>query len=130
MNILKEYLKYDEAVDTCLVWINVVKKSRFKIGDKAGSLSKGKRLDYSEVTVCGVKYQISHVVLYLHGIVVEDGFEVDHINGDRLDNKISNLRIVTHKTNMQNRKSHAQTKQVSLESSLMLKVIGITQLLF
>lgn len=30
------------------------------------------------------------------------GFEIDHINGDRSDNRLNNLRIVTHKENMNN----------------------------
>lgn len=37
---------------------------------------------------------------------LERGREVDHINGDTLDNRRANLRAVTHAQNMQNRKLH------------------------
>jgi len=41
----------------------------------------------------------------LHSLLIgspRDGLEIDHINRDKLDNRRSNLRIVTHKGNMEN----------------------------
>jgi hypothetical protein len=39
----------------------------------------------------------------LLGLRPRDGYEVDHVNGDGLDNRRENLRRVTHAQNQQNR---------------------------
>src|SRR5213592_797683 len=47
--------------------------------------------------------------LYLHHFIlgpIPKGREVDHINGDRLDNRRSNLRIASHHINQVNRHRH------------------------
>lgn len=45
-------------------------------------------------------------ILRLHRLVLEakEGEVVDHLNGNKLDNRLNNLRICTHKENTQNRK--------------------------
>ncbi|MBB6677499.1 HNH endonuclease [Cohnella lubricantis] len=49
--------------------------------------------------------------MHMHREVLNapDGFEVDHINGNTLDNRKSNLRIVTHQRNMHNVSSHGDS---------------------
>jgi len=44
-------------------------------------------------------------VLYMHRLIVGEtprGFDVDHINGNGLDNRRSNLRVVSHSENLAN----------------------------
>lgn len=46
------------------------------------------------------------IVIYMHRLIlnVQKGMEVDHINYNPLDNRRSNIRIVTRSQNMMNRK--------------------------
>jgi hypothetical protein len=53
-------------------------------------------------------------MIYYHNIIwilstgkdIPQGLEIDHINGNKIDNRIENLRLVTHRVNGQNRKEH------------------------
>lgn len=43
---------------------------------------------------------------YIYGKFPDNNYQIDHINGDRLDNRICNLRAVTARENNQNRNIH------------------------
>lgn len=79
------------------------KKWRLSSGGYAIASQKKTRPD-------GSKYKST---LYMHAFInkTPDGFETDHINGNRLDNRKENLRTVTSKQNQQNKKtsSHSST---------------------
>jgi len=50
--------------------------------------------------------------IWLHRLLINPpkGFETDHINGDGLDNRRANLRIVTHQQNLMNQKVKSNNK--------------------
>jgi hypothetical protein len=45
------------------------------------------------------------ITIYMHIEIIgrKEGFEIDHINGEGLDNRRENIRHVTHRQNLQNR---------------------------
>ena len=65
---------------------------------------------YRCIKIDGKIYQVQRVV-FMHCFGLDLGkFEVDHIDGDTFNNAISNLRIVTHKQNSENRRLGANNK--------------------
>lgn len=52
-----------------------------------------------------------HISLHRQLMGLPKGKQVDHINGNRRDNRRSNLRIVTHRQNTQNVKTRAASGQ-------------------
>ena len=55
------------------------------------------------------KYALSHRIAW-KWVIGEDPEHIDHINGDKSDNRFCNLRSVTRSENMQNRKKHTNNK--------------------
>lgn len=86
-------LRYDENSSTFLT--RSTKKGEEPAGSRNGR--------YMVVKVAGQTYLIHRVVwTYLKGEIPE-GYEVEHRDGNRYNNNISNLRLATRAQNCQNR---------------------------
>ena len=103
---LKELFDYDQQTGD-LLW----KQSggRRKIGKVAGYV----RCDgYKQIWADGKSRKAHRMVWVFHHAIDIDG-EIDHINGNRSDNRIENLRVATKSENQQNRKKAARINKSS-----------------
>ena len=80
--------------------------SKKPAGAAVGRYGRG---GYIQLYVCGVKYDVHRLIW-----VMFNGdwpkHEIDHINGDTKDNRISNLRDVSRQKNLQNQKLYKSNK--------------------
>lgn len=111
---LRELFDYD-ADTGALIW-RVRPQSDFKnqracsifnamySGSVAGSIDKANGSVY--VTIDAVRFLAHRLAYtYVHGVCPVE-LQIDHVNGNRLDNRIENLRLATAAENMQNVGKH------------------------
>lgn len=98
---LREFLYYDESTGV-FTWL--VKRNQFSgPGVVAGTL---KDKGYIDIAIDRKLYKAHRLAwFYIHGVWPEG--QIDHINGIRSDNRITNLRDVNGTTNSQNRRTAA-----------------------
>lgn len=97
MNELIDFVEYDDELH--LVW-KKSKSKKIKVGSKCGCASKV--TGYWQMMFNKKNYRVHIVVWYIHNGEIPNGMEIDHIDHDRSNNSISNLRLVTRKENGRN----------------------------
>ena len=72
------------------------------INNKGKELGSHTTYGYKVINFNGRTYQASHIIWEAFNGEIPDGMEIDHINTVRNDNRLENLRVVTHKENCNN----------------------------
>lgn len=103
----KEFVYYDESSVTGLRW-RVSRRGGVKEHDVAGSINKG-RCSFIFSYAGTKKRRYTHRVIWelFYGEICKDK-EIDHIDGNPLNNSIGNLRLVTAKINKRNCKMNSR----------------------
>lgn len=105
---LKEVLDYNKETGI-FVW-KVVNSRRISVGKIAGNIHKGEG-DYQRIniTIDNTRYKAHRLAwFYVYGEWPEK--DLDHINGNSLDNRICNLRECDRYQNMSNSKMKKSNK--------------------
>lgn len=102
LTYLRSVISYDEK--TGKVFWKKLTSPRIKIGNEAGSKYAN---GYTYLHLNNTVFMMHRIIwFYYYGEWPES--EIDHINGERSDNRICNLRLVTRRQNMQNKKRNRE----------------------
>lgn len=94
-----ETFKYEPSTGYLINRFN--RGNAHRAGEIAGSLSAWD--GYVKVKLLGRRFQAHRVIWEMVNGQIQDGMEIDHINGLRADNRLSNLRLVTRSGNQRNK---------------------------
>lgn len=104
--VLKEYFDYNPSIGKL---INKKKRPRCEVGTI--SVYTHKHDGYARISFKGKTYS-EHILIWIW-MFNEVPDNIDHINGIRDDNRLCNLRNVSHKINMQNQRLGTRHKSYS-----------------
>jgi len=96
----EELHKFFEYKEGDLYW-KIKPRNSTRIGDKAGSLdSKG----YVVLKLNNLLYRMHRIIWAYHYSVIPNNLQIDHIDGNKTNNMIENLRLATNSQNKSNNK--------------------------
>lgn len=105
---LRSYLNYD--LDTGIFTWAIPTARNIKVGAKTGLL---KNTGYVQIRFKN-KYYLAHRLAWMYVTGVMPKVLIDHINGDKTDNRFCNLRESTYAQNIQNVKKAFRNNKLGL----------------
>jgi len=92
---LNEIFEYKEGK---LYW-NQIRANRLHLGDEAGAVnSRG----YLGIQLSSKNYKVHQIVWIMHFGNIPENLIIDHIDGNKINNNLNNLRLVTNSQNKMN----------------------------
>ena len=111
IDILRKSFKYDPDSPSGIIYTTKIKNHSKNVGDVAGRIfvdSNG--TERWKVNFNGIKYSVPRLILLIEGYTLSPDNFVDHIDGNPLNNKIENLRIVSLLENNRNKSKSKNNK--------------------
>lgn len=107
-----DYFYYDESSPSCLRWkVNRYSGKGYKKLEIAAGDSTGKfdiHIGYYRVTFYSEAYLVHRLIWEIHNGVIPKELVIDHIDGDTMNNKLSNLRLVSKNLNSRNQRKRSK----------------------
>lgn len=101
-----DYFDYSEDHPNGLLWAKKVGQAVY-IGKPAGWYDK---LGYYKVDLKGKQYLVHRIIYEMFTGQLLGDRDIDHVDGNPSNNVITNLRAVSHYTNMKNKKMYKNNK--------------------